>query len=164
MNTRRSANLPAQLETECVRQGSDPRSFCKERPRRRRNTSNRKQKCSTAKAFGKCSLQPRDEPRAAPSACVWPNSVDYTPNPELVQCSGAEMGSLSFFWPRSMRDLRSPTPTTGTVVASSQGDARWFGGCVQLHPSPLYSFIEEWSTSVLTSNPSPGGSHASLVG
>ena len=114
MNTRRSANVPAQLETECVRQGSDPRSSRKERPRRRRNTSNRKQKCSTAKAFGKCSLQPRDESLAAPSVCVWPNFVDYTPNPELVQCSGVEMGSLSFFWPRSMRDHSSPTNTNGT--------------------------------------------------
>lgn len=114
MNTRRSANVPPQLETECVRQGSDPRSSRKERPRRRRNTSNRKQKCSTAKAFGKCSLQPRDESLAAPSVCVWPNFVDYTPNPELVQCSGVEMGSLSFFWPRSMRDHSSPTNTNGT--------------------------------------------------
>lgn len=59
-----------------------------------------------------------------------------------------------------------PTPMEPVppAVSSSQGDACWFGGCVQLHPSPLYSFIEEWSTSVLTSNPSPGGSHASLVG
>ena len=88
-----------------------------ERPRRRRNTS--KRKCSTAKASGKCSLQSRDEPWAAPSARVWPNSVDYTPNPELVQCSGVEMGFVSFVWPRSMRDLSSPTNTNGTCAPCS---------------------------------------------
>ena len=88
-----------------------------ERPRRRRNTS--KRKCSTAKASGKCSLQSRDEPWAAPSARVWPNSVDYTPNPELVHCSGVEMGFVSFVWPRSMRDLSSPTNTNGTCAPCS---------------------------------------------
>lgn len=86
------------------------------------------------------------------------------PTQSWYNVPGRKWAPFLFFWPRSMRDLSSPTNTNGTVVASSQGDARWFGGCVQLHPSPLYSFIEEWSTSVLTSNPSPGGSHASLVG
>ena len=118
MNTRCGANVPVQFETG-VRPGSDPRSSRNERPRRRRNTSNRKQKCSTVKAFGKCSLQPRDESRAASSARLCPNSVNYTPNPDLVKCSGVEMGFLSFFWPRSMRDFSSPTNTSGTRAPCS---------------------------------------------